>query len=539
MAKPEAPADDNERSWGENNKGVYLDEEMYLQAEDTLLRADGSLNVDERQNTLDFSYTSLDSPNDPPLQRINNKAYQKAAKGILSPAPSYSYLSNDKTDTRTGKSERLSKSRREVSDEARLYQTVADIEAGKQTISSEDLHQQVFAEEQAFLQQSEKFRKSLSTDGESAMAQKRRESFVQQNEKVLDRIMEGLDEMEKLAISRDGAISQSENSSSSAFSEGKDIICPKCGLRFTSDAMVRRPKAVEFTKGAMKNKESARPSVVMCQSCYREQLQTVDEARVRFGEDGFENSSSSAKMSNTKQWTGVKRYKNQQKRDTGTSSLFNMPQERDPGQKSGHLMDALRNEGIKHKQGSRLQSATPSLFDVPEGYEIKKKSRIKPEKSLEVPASSSTQLLGGRVLAERMQQQQSEISGAKYDEKSQTTRRSFEFQQFEKIKRKGKKEAEIKEINSLGNSSTNNKYEETGVADTIPFPTTLDNEELNLHNDEGSDIYMSKENMSQPNDKWVKVEDSGSDRIFYWNTETGEMKKALENPSDTTVKDGQ
>lgn len=163
----------------------------------------------------------------------------------------------------------------------------------------------------------------------------------------------------------------------------------------------------------MKNKD-----VVLCQSCHREQLQNVDEARVRFGAEIFENSSSSVKMSNTKQWTGVKQYKYQQKKDNGvtTSSLFNMPQGWDPGQKSGHLLDAPRNEGIKCKKGSRFQSATPSLFDVPKGYEIEKK--IKSEKSIEVPASSSTQLLGGRVLAKRMQQQQSEISGANYEQKN-------------------------------------------------------------------------------------------------------------------------
>lgn len=534
--KPKSSVSDHEEKGGEYNKGVYLDEETYLQAEGALLHADGSLNINKQRDTQsrssmsDPSYTSITPAlSGPPVQQIKNKMYQTVAKEIASPVPSYSYSNDGDNDSHTRTSEQ------QLSDEERLYETVMDIEGGTQTTNPEALHTQVFAEEQAFLQQSEKFRKSLSTDEETPMAQKRRESFVQGNEKVLGRLMTALDEMEEFALSRDEAMRQAGSSFPTANNKAKEIVCPKCGLRVTSD-MLQRAEGMQATKGKNKSEKVPRPSAILCQSCYRQQLQTVNEARVRLGGGQFEGSTNTY---NNKQWTGSKRYHNKRRNSAGgdrrgggssvqginTSSLFDVPKGRETVPKtSNNVNEGRRNNKAgsdRNRGGSSVHDTTPSLSNVSKGYDSKRKKRTTPKTSMDTPPSRTSRRLGGMELTKRMQQQQSRTSGDKLKQTSYRTKGSLQLQKSEKtaFTMEGT-EVEIDENVKLGDSPALGKSEETVGVNAIPFPNTVEEDVVNSQvNNEYS--------TSSPSDQWVKVEDSASNRMFYWNTETGEMKKTL------------
>ena len=77
---------------------------------------------------------------------------------------------------------------------------------------SKTLHERVFEEERAYLEQSEGFRKMLSAmsdneyDDESPMAKSRREEIERYNESVIDKLIREIDEMEDLAVSREEAM---------------------------------------------------------------------------------------------------------------------------------------------------------------------------------------------------------------------------------------------------------------------------------------------------------------------------------------------
>lgn len=172
-----------EDTTNENNiNGPYLDEETYLQAENNLLRPDRSLGLSS-------------------VSKIKNKTYQAVTEDLLSPAPSYFY--DDDEHNRSNGSV--------LSDEERLYRAVngkVDV-TNDNMIDPETLHREVFAEEEAYLQQSQSFRKALSSmtkNDESLMAKDRREEIERSNEKVLIDLIKEMDEMEALAVSREEAI---------------------------------------------------------------------------------------------------------------------------------------------------------------------------------------------------------------------------------------------------------------------------------------------------------------------------------------------
>ena len=143
-------------------------------------------------------------------------AYQKAVEGLFSPPPSYSYYSDNDNDVGNGIDDGTQISSQSLSDEERFYQAVLEIENGRSRggganadqmlLDPEALHQQVFAEEQAYLQQSEDFRNALSSlfadKTESPMVKGRRECIEQYNESVLSNLMKKMDEMEDMAFSR-------------------------------------------------------------------------------------------------------------------------------------------------------------------------------------------------------------------------------------------------------------------------------------------------------------------------------------------------
>ena len=138
--------------------GLCLDQETYLQAEDTILRPDGSLdfNCDQRQR-WPWGKAGQRSQS-----RGMNNAYQTAVVGLFSPPPSYLYYRDDgcgDNDSNVEQNNGLNDSV-EFSDEEKFYQAVMDTQNGRcanadHLLDPELLHQQVFAEEQAYLQQSE------------------------------------------------------------------------------------------------------------------------------------------------------------------------------------------------------------------------------------------------------------------------------------------------------------------------------------------------------------------------------------------------
>ena len=285
-----------------NNSGLYLDEETYLQAEDRLLRPDGSLDLDngdggggrsppparggefgqqqqQQRQQQSRGWTTTDESSAyyyPPVSRIKNKTYRAAAEGLFSPAPSYSYMNPDDDDD-DDDDDMMSESRRQLSDEEMLILAVNDIENrksggadGSSVIDPETLHRQVFAEEQTYLLQSEGFRKALSTmmlpdggDVESPMAKDRRESIERYNDKVLSDLMREMDEMEEMAISREEAmglvvVDDTKEAAAAAVDRnntsrnnerggrvGDEVLCYKCGLRVTPD-MIQRAEVIEI-----------------------------------------------------------------------------------------------------------------------------------------------------------------------------------------------------------------------------------------------------------------------------------------------------
>jgi len=522
---------DYEESEGEYNDGLYLDEETYLQAEATLLRPDGSLNFNERQDKqgksmTDFPDTAASSQSYPPVPKIKNKTYQAAVEGLFSPAPSYSYSNDDgNNDSQIGITDQLSNPQQQLSDEERLYQTVMDIEGGKSTqqmMDPETLHQQVFAEEQAYLQQSEEFRKSLSTlytDEESPMAKERREAVNQCNEKVLNELMKEMDEMEGLAISRDDAMRQAKDNSPTTNKQAKDvIICFKCGLRVTSD-MIQRAETIEIAKGGggvQKKKINAVESCgILCQSCYRQQLHTKDEATVRLGAGSFGGSSSARTFDknnpNSWQQTGGEKYRGGKK-------------ER---RRSG------RNGGRGSVQGIDMSS----LFKEPKGYDTERKNNTAPKTSVDskrpssntpsggqkMPPRRTSRVLGGGELAKRRQQQQPESSDEDLEQQTtQRTERSFKSQKFERTASPTQRmERTLREEINSEDSSEIGKLEEKVGEERVPSSPISDDDFSSMNT-------RIEQPMENNIDNWVKVEDPGSKRMFYWNTETGEMKKTLD-----------
>jgi hypothetical protein len=419
--------------------GPYLDEETYLQAEGRLLRPDGSLDLDdgggnrppraggpERRWWGGGGRTMDDAPYYPPASRIKNGAYQAAAEGLLSPAPSYSYANpkddddddDDDDDRRKGPADGSPEHRRQLSDEEILCLAVAEIENGRSVsaVDPETLHEQVFAEERAYLRQSEGFRKALSSmladgrDAESPMAKDRREGNERYNAKVLSDLMRDMDEMEEMAISREEAMGSvvddqkgaaADNDKNNARNNDKrgvrgrngEVLCSKCGLRVTPD-MIQRAEAIEIISrgdgtggeggfggaGALRRKcgeDAVLSGGVLCSACYGQRFRATDEAKLRtavwagggspsFG--GGKGYSSSPRMfdekkSNAHQWS---------RGDGGY----------DGGREWSKGFSAGDRKSGSSRGGSVRVISTSTSFDMPEegGYGAENKSRASPPK---------------------------------------------------------------------------------------------------------------------------------------------------------------
>jgi hypothetical protein len=391
--------------------GVLLDSESYLQA-DSYLQQDGTLNFDGNYNKWE--------------QKRNNPLYQSAADALLS--TSSQTLEDDQSELGAEASRQ-----RQLTDDELLFQAVGNIENNSHRIDPEELHQQVFAEEQTYLEQSEEFRKSLSTlyndEAESPMAKARREAIDAYNDEILEKLLAEIDEIEKLALTKEEALKQAASQSS-----GLEF-CNRCGCKVTPDVIER----IERTKGGFSENSSQK---VLCDACYMEKFRTFDEARLRLGVGNY-GEGSFAKMYDEKKYKTRTRNDDRVKRrytqdGIDTSPLFQMPKET--------RVTEIDIETAKLELESR-SDYTDTL------------QRSRPR----------TQQLGSRELTRRMERQQ----------KSELTRIVEEQVESEKyVTRK-------KEVRS----------------DAVAR-----------------------------NEEWTRVTDEKSNKTFFWNKATGEMRK---NPPES------
>jgi len=473
-----SPSDGMDESINEDiNSGPYLNEETYLTAEDNLLRSDGS---------LDINNSNGDQQQRQPVQKIKNKTYQSAVQGLFSPPPSYSYNDGSTED------DNLSKTQQQLSDEEQLYQAVTDQQQNKtQMIDPETLHQQVFAEEQTYLQQSTEFRKSLSSlyddNVESPIAKERREVINQYNEEVLSDLLKEIDIMEDIALSREEAMSLAKDKEVTKTTGKKkkvEVLCYKCGCRVTPD-MIQRAEAIEISKDGEVQQSNGG---VLCQACYGQQFRTNNESKVRVAKGSFYDSNIKSggsrmfdkrKKKNTRQWTkddsnGYRGRRKWSSKEDGssnkesdvqginTSSLFDMPKKKRFDGTERSLPQPTPTPQSKAKEVSNKSPPNTSSSST---RQQRRQTRPPPRRS------THTSLGGGEELERRMRQQDAEASSKSSD--------------------------------SENNQSISR---EEGKVDIPPITTQTSN-----------------------TSEWVKVEDSNSPgKVLYWNQQTGVMKNTLD-----------
>ena len=481
-----SPSDDSNSNYEDdinrNSDGMFLDEETYLQAEDNLLQTDGSLSLQQG------------------VKEENDKAaYQTAVQGLFTP-PSYSYSSDNNEEDGN-----ISNIQQQLSEEEQLYQKTMSIKKSgdtneQQMVDSETLHNQVFAEEQTYLQQSSEFRNSLSSlydaTVESPMATERREVIDQYNEQVLEDLLKDIDEMEKVALSRDEAMELAKTKEKKRI-RGKDIIlCSKCGCHVTPD-MIERAEMIEIAKGGSAQRKTGDVVVaeILCPACHGEQFRTNDESKVRVATGMYNGSSyNSASGMFHKKREGAERYRGRRKWRSGsidthaakerrsdvqgidTSTLFKMPKKkRYTGTERVTLPSGPPTSPEKATKSSIKASIPTSVTRQPTAQ--RRQTRPPPRRR-----SSPITLGGGEELAKRRMRQQDLESTSSQN----------------------------------GNLEEQTAYQQEEGTDAVGLP-------------EGTEeTVVESEDASDTGDQWVKVEDPSSKRMLYWNTGTGEMKKTLE-----------
>lgn len=478
-----------------NANGIFLDLDTYLQAEETLLRPDGSLGNNNNSASANTLYN-------------NNEAYQSAMQGLF--PPTYSYYPDTKNE-------------QDLSDEELLLQSVTNIQNDKSTMTqqqqlmdAETLHQQVFAEEQVYLEQSEEFRKSLSNnlqssedDYESPMARGRREAVEEYNQGILSDLLREIEEMEASAISREDALSRAQASgnfinnndddvmdvSSSAIEEGSSStkrstgpFCSQCGLTVTPD-MTQRAKYG--------------PQKLLCQACYGIKFRIKDEADVRLSQGPTIWESNNNRMSDQK----MKRSNSRRTRlDTlrmnrgsvlDTSSLFRIPDSRMPNEQiqmpddvtetplTREVNDSMRLEDSSVSV-SRSDSGPPPTRNTP--------TPIKPTKIVEDTKRTSG---GSTFRSNESNAKKQSISKVSMKQESRST------------------SSRLLGGKALERRKTQHKSDDTG---SIEQQQEVDDDIIEEEAVTGQDS----------SNEWIKVEDSTTKRIMYWNKQTGEMKRSID-----------
>ncbi len=471
--------DDYDDGNDNSSDGIFLDETTYLQAEETLLRPDGTISGDP---------TTIRNQQNNKVMQNNNDIYQSAATQGFFP-PTYSYSNPD------------TKEEQDLSDEELLLQAVNDIQNDQALVTQqqkqidvETLHQQVFAEEEVYLEQSDEFRKSLSnnnvnnTDYESPMAKGRREAIESYNQQILDDLMKELDEMEATAISRDEALSRAkmsggdggslknnspldldekEETSSSATATGRNnVVCSECGLKVTPD-MIQRA-----TYG---------PKRMLCQACYGVNFRIKNEAEVRLatGPSIWESTSSSSSKLFDRKNARKRLDRSTMKRSNGidTSSLFRIPDNRIPSEQND---DSSTPTSASEITKSSIPQNEPEQEEDKGKTTMRDVQAVKPSGSKRgsSPSGTSKAFVSNRSRKQGRRPTSPPLSGSRALE-----RRKMQQQQ----------------------------------------PSTVDSNQP----DAPEQLANEGDTKEAKSDNWVKVEDSVSKRILYWNKETGEMKRDL------------
>ena len=502
--------------------GLYLDPETYLQAEDTILRSDGSLDLaPSRRGSQRPTATSP-----PTALGKKRNAYLKAVEGIFSSPPSYSYYSDNDNDVGNEISQSLS-------DDERFYQAVMEIEnspsrggganADQVLLDPESLHQQVFAEEQAYLQQSEDFRNALSSlfveNTESPMAKERRECIEQYNESVLSNLMKEMDEMEDMALSREDAIMRSAEGANegihlSTFASNNDtrlgksaVSCSVCGLRVTPDMIQRATLINQLAKDSRD---------ILCTACHGQRF-VRKEAELRVPALEFASSRMFDKKStrllsknefcnSARSWNTDRRGDGKDRGDSiqgiSTTSLFDVSSSKQSSQRVVENDDAALKHTPIINTISRISSSssTPIAADTSSSdYHQQRLHR-----------RSSSRVLGGAQLMKRMQRRESESSQGGEEEQinpggSDEERLLMANRGMDQLR----KENVNDEVDSFSSDDENGRK----IIHSIVAANTDNNVQTTAHSD--SDI-----------NHWVNVEDPNTKRSFFWNRETGEMKKS-------------
>lgn len=470
--------DDNQsnNNSADSSNGIFLDLDTYLQAEETLLRPDGSLSSQPNNNQI-----------------IQNEAYQSAViQGLFQ--PTYSY-----PDT---------KQEQDFSDEELLLRSVTDIQNDQssstphqQQMDAETLHQQVFAEEQVYLEQSEEFRKSLSNNlhsnddnYETPMAKGRREALEEYNQEILSDLIREIEEMEAAAITKEDALFRAKTSGnliddddvidvqSSTTKEGvlslagRNAFCSQCGLNVTPD-MIQRA-----TYG---------PQKLLCQACYGIKFRIKDEADVRLapGPTIWESNRMFDKNMKNSETRRRRLGRNRGSSVIDTSSLFRIPDSRMPN-------DQVAADIISETSSTR-DIETPSSSSDGGPTPMEENKPIKPTRTVETTKSTASG--GGSSRSSKE---------GKLD-KSPTPSISMKQQRRPAASR------------LLGGRELERRK-------TTQQQTDDDEVDTNLQRVEAVIIEEEAANDEESSTEWIKVEDSTTKRIMYWNKETGEMKRSID-----------
>jgi hypothetical protein len=161
-----------EEAFPEGGDGLYLDPDLYAKSSEWL-NPDGSLNLPDDEERLKSGRTGPD--------------YQRILRAIMQPAPN-----SPDSLAPSGDIQNMEDVWQALQQQASMATTTNSLNV---TATSEELHRQVFAEEQGYLQQSQVFRESLTDSSKAAEAASLRHG--QQFRQRQDDAMASLDEQIK------------------------------------------------------------------------------------------------------------------------------------------------------------------------------------------------------------------------------------------------------------------------------------------------------------------------------------------------------